>query len=270
MASNDPFDRINDIAQLPDGREPIAPLRTAPVEPVQDDFAAMLQGISAPQMGQDEFEAILNGGSSEYNEEGDIDQPLGGGWLQSFAQGASFGFVDEMSAMVDAAYMSLPDGDQDFWKNYDESWSIRNQQNDAYSAANPATAMTMEIVGAIMSGGASIAAGRGAAKVGVGRLTSKQAAALNAGIEVATGDVVLLLDSDDWAVSTRVERVVHEFAADAAIQAVRHDMRAADAGGHPLSDRHYGFVIASNPAGDILRFGRTLGSTGAWHSAGPS
>ena len=100
--------------------------------------------------------------------------------MQSFAQGASFGFVDEMSAMVDAAYMSLPDGDQDFWKNYDESWSIRNQQNDAYSAANPATAMTMEIVGAIMSGGASIAAGRGAAKVGVGRLTSKQAAALNA------------------------------------------------------------------------------------------
>ena len=89
-----------------------------------------------------------------------------------------------------------------------------------------------------------------------------QAAALNAGIEVATGDVVLLLDSDDWVVSTRAERVVHEFAADAAIQAVRHDMRGVDAGGRPLSDRHYGFLIASNPAGEILRFGRTPGSIG--------
>ena len=89
-----------------------------------------------------------------------------------------------------------------------------------------------------------------------------QAAAFNAGFASATGDVVLLLDSDDWMVPKRVERVLHEFAADRSTQAVRHDMSVVEVDGRPISDRLYGFPSTSSPARDVLHFGRTPGSTG--------
>lgn len=89
-----------------------------------------------------------------------------------------------------------------------------------------------------------------------------QAAALNAGFAAATGDVVLLLDSDDWIVPNRVERVLEAFASDVEVRAVRHDMSAVDVDGRRLSDRLYGFPAVSEPADDVLRFGRTPGSTG--------
>jgi len=89
-----------------------------------------------------------------------------------------------------------------------------------------------------------------------------QAAAFNAGFAAATGDVVFLLDSDDWILPNRVERVLQEFAYDRATQAVRHDASVVDADGRPLSDRQYGFPTTSSPASDVLRFGRTPGSTG--------
>jgi glycosyltransferase involved in cell wall biosynthesis len=89
-----------------------------------------------------------------------------------------------------------------------------------------------------------------------------QAAALNAGFAAATGDVVFLLDSDDWIVPSRVQRVLYEFAADRSTQAVRHDMSVVDVDGRLLSDRLYGFPITSSPARDVLRFGRTPGSGG--------
>ena len=86
--------------------------------------------------------------------------------------------------------------------------------------------------------------------------------ALTAGMEAATGDVVLFLDSDDWMLPQRVERVVDVFGADSSIGAVRHDARVVDATGNPISDQWYAYSTNSDPATDLLLFGLTLGSTG--------
>jgi glycosyltransferase involved in cell wall biosynthesis len=89
-----------------------------------------------------------------------------------------------------------------------------------------------------------------------------QAAALNAGISKATGDVVLFLDSDDWIPSNRVERVLQEFEADRDLQVVRHDMFVVDEQGALRSPRMYGFRAQSDPAEELLRFGLLPGSGG--------
>ena len=64
-----------------------------------------------------------------------------------------------------------------------------------------------------------------------------QAAALNAGISRATGEIVLLLDGDDWCETNRIERVVRELERSTQALWVRHDMREVDACGAEVGRR---------------------------------
>lgn len=89
-----------------------------------------------------------------------------------------------------------------------------------------------------------------------------QAAALNEAIRVATGDIVLLIDSDDWMDQQRVSSVVAEFAADADVSTVRHDARVVDVNGDPVAEFQYSFRADADPAAEVLLYGRTPGSAG--------
>ena len=88
-----------------------------------------------------------------------------------------------------------------------------------------------------------------------------QAAALNAGISRATGEIVLLLDGDDWCETNRIERVVRELERSTQALWVRHDMREVDACGRKLADAKYRFDPTSSALSELERFSRPLGST---------
>ena len=89
-----------------------------------------------------------------------------------------------------------------------------------------------------------------------------QAAALNDGIAASSGDIVLLLDSDDWIRPHRVERVLRVFSEHPSIQAVRHDAVLVDLDGNVLTERQYGLIPSMDPAADLLQLGGTFASTG--------
>jgi glycosyltransferase involved in cell wall biosynthesis len=64
-----------------------------------------------------------------------------------------------------------------------------------------------------------------------------QAAAINAGIQVATGGIVCLLDSDDWWRPEKIARVVEWFRRDPALGLVQHWCREVDSALRPLPGR---------------------------------
>jgi len=85
-----------------------------------------------------------------------------------------------------------------------------------------------------------------------------QAAAVNSGIAASTGDVVLLLDSDDVVAPQRIERVAHSFRA-SEVQWLRHDMFYFDQRGR--RDLAYGFEASSDPTREFAATGQVRGST---------
>ncbi|MBI5239484.1 MAG: glycosyltransferase [Elusimicrobia bacterium] len=64
-----------------------------------------------------------------------------------------------------------------------------------------------------------------------------QAAALNAGIKAATGDIVCLLDSDDWWHPGKLARVVEWFSGNPSLGLVQHWCQEVDSNGRPLPGR---------------------------------
>lgn len=87
-----------------------------------------------------------------------------------------------------------------------------------------------------------------------------QAAAINAGIERASGDVVALLDADDVMHPRRAERVQDVFRQSPA-QWLRHNLRLVDEAGRELSPTMYRSRATDDPAADLLGFGDTWGAT---------
>lgn len=61
-----------------------------------------------------------------------------------------------------------------------------------------------------------------------------QAGALNAGLKAAQGEIVCLLDSDDWWQKNKIQRVVARFREDASLGMVQHMTHEVDEGGNPL------------------------------------
>jgi glycosyltransferase involved in cell wall biosynthesis len=64
-----------------------------------------------------------------------------------------------------------------------------------------------------------------------------QAAAINAGIQAATGEIVCLLDSDDWWHPEKLARVVAWFRSEPALGLVQHWCREVDSALRPLPGR---------------------------------
>jgi hypothetical protein len=81
----------------------------------------------------------------------EVNKPLQ--FFQKFAQGATFGFGDEISAGMVGALASITGGDFDDAYQY-ALGNIRADE-EAYSQQNPRTAMGMEMLGAIATGGAA-------------------------------------------------------------------------------------------------------------------
>lgn len=87
-----------------------------------------------------------------------------------------------------------------------------------------------------------------------------QASALNTGIAVSTGDIVLLLDADDYIELDRAESVAAALDTDPAAQWVRHSMYKVDGLGNRTGGGAYR-MLSSDARHDIIRRGRTPGLT---------
>ncbi|AXH98442.1 glycosyltransferase [Sporosarcina sp. PTS2304] len=57
--------------------------------------------------------------------------------------------------------------------------------------------------------------------------------AINKAFELSTGDVILLLDSDDFFMNNKIEEVVCIFTKDSTIEAIQHPLKTVDAEGKP-------------------------------------
>lgn len=88
-----------------------------------------------------------------------------------------------------------------------------------------------------------------------------QAAAINAGIAAATGDVVALLDSDDWILETKVASINQAFRENPGADWLRHDLVLADEDGGRVEGTLYNFPRVTSPASDYVRYGDTAGTT---------
>lgn len=88
-----------------------------------------------------------------------------------------------------------------------------------------------------------------------------QAAAINAGVERATGDIVALLDADDVMAPTRVEVVARAFAEHPEATWLRHNMTLIDAAGVVSKSAMYPTDRVTDPLADITAFGDTFGTT---------
>ena len=64
-----------------------------------------------------------------------------------------------------------------------------------------------------------------------------QAAAINAGVQAATGDIVCLLDSDDWWRPEKIARVAKWFRSNPALGLVQHWCREVDSSLRPVPGR---------------------------------
>ncbi|MEM6934028.1 MAG: hypothetical protein AAF526_10630, partial [Pseudomonadota bacterium] len=89
-------------------------------------------------------------------------QSTASGVIDSFTDGAAFGFGDSLTALESAVLGRTPDGDwldyrQPFDERYDRALAAERGQNDAFAAANPITDTTASIGGAV-AGGAGLAA----------------------------------------------------------------------------------------------------------------
>lgn len=91
-----------------------------------------------------------------------------------------------------------------------------------------------------------------------------QAAAVNAGVQMTYGEIVLFLDSDDYLRSDRVQRVVEGFLTYPAIDVVRHDMNHVDSDGTVIRERVCAFTPESDPRLDLYRYGIFRGNQGVY------
>jgi glycosyltransferase involved in cell wall biosynthesis len=89
-----------------------------------------------------------------------------------------------------------------------------------------------------------------------------QAAALNRGIKIASGDIVILLDSDDLMDRDKVERLVTAFEHDSEVEWARHDMRAS-IDGKVVADHYYPLRRHPDPWLEVLTVGEATGTTSA-------
>lgn len=88
-----------------------------------------------------------------------------------------------------------------------------------------------------------------------------QGAAVNRGVLASTGEIVCLLDSDDWSRNDRSRTVAQHFQAGPGIDWLIHDMSLVDAAGMPLADSLYTFAAPATPVRDLVTLGDTPGST---------
>ena len=91
---------------------------------------------------------------------------------------------------------------------------------------------------------------------------SGQAAALNRGIEVASGDIVILLDSDDLMDRNKVERILRAFEDAPEVEWLRHDLRAI-AGEMVVAQRYYPLRKHPDPLQEVRSVGDATGTTSA-------
>ncbi|MGH8873655.1 MAG: glycosyltransferase family 2 protein [Acidimicrobiia bacterium] len=87
-----------------------------------------------------------------------------------------------------------------------------------------------------------------------------QAAALNAGVRASHGDIVMFLDSDDWAAPERTERVLEFLASHPELDMIRHNVAQVDSEGHLLLDSSYDFDSESDLRREIVQFGEAIGT----------
>lgn len=77
-----------------------------------------------------------------------------------------------------------------------------------------------------------------------------QAGAINAGLELATGDIVAMLDADDAWAPTKVATVKRAFAANPAVGMVQHPLRLVD--GKGVGTKSYATRRRGAQSGDLL------------------
>lgn len=89
-----------------------------------------------------------------------------------------------------------------------------------------------------------------------------QAAAINAGVAVASGSIVFLLDADDWSDPDRVSTIIPLFEENTELLWVRHDLRAVDDQNRVLMENLYSFGHEDGEMiRQILAEGKTDGTT---------
>lgn len=88
-----------------------------------------------------------------------------------------------------------------------------------------------------------------------------QAAAINIGIAAATGDVVALLDSDDWFLETKVASINQAFRENPGSDWLRHDFVLVDQDGSRMGGTLYNFPRAKSSTADYVQYGDTVGAT---------
>ncbi len=89
-----------------------------------------------------------------------------------------------------------------------------------------------------------------------------QASGINAGIAIASGSIVFLLDADDWSDPDRVSTIVPMFENDRELLWVRHNLRAVDDNNGIVVDELYSFRGGLNEMSrQVLREGKTPGTT---------
>lgn len=89
---------------------------------------------------------------------------------------------------------------------------------------------------------------------------SGQAAAMNVGIAAAQGDIVALLDADDWAYESKVDEILSAFDSSPDGTWLRHNLALFD-GDQVIAQTSYDFPRRHSPIADYLRCGITVGET---------
>lgn len=98
-------------------------------------------------------------------------QSFAGGLMDSFAQGVSLGFGDELTALESAALGRTPQGgwfdySQPFRERYDRNLAAERAQQARFRGENPVTAIASEIAGGIANPLSRVAGVKGAAAYG--------------------------------------------------------------------------------------------------------
>lgn len=88
-----------------------------------------------------------------------------------------------------------------------------------------------------------------------------QAAAFNAGIAAATGDIVAFLDADDWFLPGKVEAILEAFQRNPEAAWLRHDFVLAAEDGSRVVDAQYNFPRPTSAGVEYIAFGETIGAT---------